>query len=1045
MSTALPEVGQLVDVRGARWIVTDVITQGLPRSSADDGTTEIQHAVTMQSMGEDRFGDELRVLWEIEPGTNKVPEQGLPKILDAKNMDDPSVLAAFIDALRWGAVTSADPTAYQAPFRSGAAVEAYQLEPLRRALSAPRTNLLLADDVGLGKTIEAGLVIQELLLRHRARSVIVVCPAGLVLKWQEEMREKFGLSFEVANSETMRDVRRRYGVHANPFVLFPRVIISMSWLPTPRAQRLMQSAFDVAHRPGRDSTVFDILVVDEAHHVAPSAPQRTGLRKAYAVDSQRTLAVRDLARRCEHRLFLSATPHNGYEESFTALLEMIDDHRFARGAEIDRQALAEIAVRRLKSDLPAGKFQLRKVEKLLVESSADEQAAYDRLVAMLARRQKAAKNGKAADIAALLLKKRFLSSPWAFARTASAYLEARRDGREPELPDYDDMLGDDASDIEEGRTEQPELDTLVDTQRLLDDLLAQDAADLKHLINWGRGYEARPDSRLQILIDFLDGEIRPDGTWSNERVVVFTEYVDTLEWIKGVLNTAGYGPDRLSVIHGQTPTEDREDIRLRFNADPTEHKVRILLATDAAGEGIDLQNYCHRLINFDVPFNPNRLEQRIGRIDRYGQEEVPIAWHFAATGKSSALDKDVDLLRRLVDKMQRVRTDLGSANEVLAPDVENELLGRVARTTKPARDSSTRAVTEMLKGERKLAGELTRIARDLGAVRERLHLHPANVRRVVDTALSLAGQPTLIDVGDSRTNAQVFDVPTSLSRSWLSATDDLEDRLTHARRRITFDETAVTDAPDLVNAHLGHPLVRLATRSLRQELWDPNPSINRVTAVVVPELLESFVAAVARFVLVGASGVRLHEEVFLAGTRLQRRQALGEELAEQLLASTLDNARLRTVSPSVTASLVDRWNAEINTEDGIRARVERAVSDRAARRLSELSADLADRREADLEHVDATFTRFRNTLDRSIEGMERAATEAKATLFELETSAYQRRRDIAEVRRRLDVLDDELDRERRGVESRYELPTPFPFSGALIFALTEADAKETIR
>lgn len=89
MSTALPEVGQLVDVRGARWIVTDVITQGLPRSSADDGTTEIQHAVTMQSMGEDRFGDELRVLWEIEPGTNKVPEQGLPKILDAKNMDDP--------------------------------------------------------------------------------------------------------------------------------------------------------------------------------------------------------------------------------------------------------------------------------------------------------------------------------------------------------------------------------------------------------------------------------------------------------------------------------------------------------------------------------------------------------------------------------------------------------------------------------------------------------------------------------------------------------------------------------------------------------------------------------------------------------------------------------------------------------------------------------------------------------------------------------------------------------------------------------------------
>ncbi len=120
--------------------------------------------------------------------------------------------------MRWGAVTSADPNRYQAPFWSGVNVEAYQLEPLRRALESPRTNLLLADDVGLGKTIEAGLVIQELLLRHRARTAVVVCPPSLSLKWQDEMRDKFGLDFTIVNSELMAQVRRTHGLHANPFL-----------------------------------------------------------------------------------------------------------------------------------------------------------------------------------------------------------------------------------------------------------------------------------------------------------------------------------------------------------------------------------------------------------------------------------------------------------------------------------------------------------------------------------------------------------------------------------------------------------------------------------------------------------------------------------------------------------------------------------------------------------------------------------------------------------------------------------------------------------
>ena len=248
----LPEQGQIVNVRGAAWAVADVRAQGLPRSPADEGEPGLTHVVQLQSLEEDRLDEELAVVWELEVGQTVAPDQGLPEPISPDGFDDPNTLAAFVDAVRWGAVTSADGSSFQAPFRSGANVEAYQLEPLRRALQSARTNLLLADDVGLGKTIEAGLVVQELLLRHRARSVIIVCPPSLSLKWQDEMREKFGLDFEIVNSELMARVRRSHGLNANPFRLFPRVIVSMAWLPSLRAQRLLRDVFaDVQrHRHG---------------------------------------------------------------------------------------------------------------------------------------------------------------------------------------------------------------------------------------------------------------------------------------------------------------------------------------------------------------------------------------------------------------------------------------------------------------------------------------------------------------------------------------------------------------------------------------------------------------------------------------------------------------------------------------------------------------------------------------------------------------------------------------------------------------------------
>ena len=181
--------------------------------------------------------------------------------------------------------------AFQAPFRSGATVEAYQLEPLRRALQSARTNLLLADDVGLGKTIEAGLVLQELLLRHRARSVIIVCPPSLSLKWQDEMREKFGLDFVIVNSELMAGVRRSHGCTPTRSGCSRGSSCRMAWLP--RAARPAAAAGRVRRRQDTGTArryAFDLLIVDEAHHVAPASPSAVAGCRGYAVDTQRTIA-----------------------------------------------------------------------------------------------------------------------------------------------------------------------------------------------------------------------------------------------------------------------------------------------------------------------------------------------------------------------------------------------------------------------------------------------------------------------------------------------------------------------------------------------------------------------------------------------------------------------------------------------------------------------------------------------------------------------------------------------------------------------------------
>lgn len=1035
----LPEPGQVVEVRGSTWAVAKVQAQGLPRSPADDSSAHLSHVVDLQSLDEDRLGEQLSVVWELEVGHTVSPPQGLPDVIIPEAFDDPTTLAGFVDAMRWGAVTSADPNRYQAPFWSGVNVEAYQLEPLRRALGAPRTNLLLADDVGLGKTIEAGLVIQELFLRHRARTAVIVCPPSLALKWQDEMREKFGLDFKIVNSDLMAQVRRTHGLHANPFQLFPRVIVSMAWLPQVRAQRLLRDVYAQATNPRTGKRfAFDILVVDEAHHVAPSSPSAAGGR-GYAVDTQRTVAVKQLADKCEHRLFLSATPHNGHPESFTALMEMIDPRRFSRGALLDSKALKDVTVRRLKSDLSGKGFKERIVSALDFTPSDGEQESFSLLDDIVTKSAQQNGTKPTGDIVTMLLKKRFLSSPFAFGMTLSHYLSSKA-GRGLWEDDYDDVFGEGQADEEEGLWEQDEAERLRESKGS-DPLVAADPRQLESLMEWGLSYESRADSRLDRLIGFLDAVCRPDGkTWSNERVVIFTEYAHTVDWLTRVLRQRGYVEERLAVIQGSTKPEDREYIRSQFTADPAKEPVRVLLATDAAGEGIDLQTHCHRLVNFDIPFNPSRLEQRIGRIDRYGQTEEPQVFHFVPVAGASTYASDVDFMSRIARKIAQVKYDLGSANQVVGEEIQTHFARRTPTKVKSKGVDTNEVINAALAGGMELNSRLTQLEQGYDASRTEMHLDPANLRRVVDTALRINHQSLLAPNHEfaQDTDAEVFDLP-PLTSGWHDTVRGLDTRLNPGvQRPITFDADAAEGRDDVVYVHLGHPIVQKAQRLLRRSLWSVDSPLNRVTAVVVDDLEESFVAAVTRMVLVGRGGIRLHEEVFLAGVRVKGRRAMAEEKAEAALDKALDREGLALAQPQVRDQLCDLWNVP---DAPLRVRLEESMRARADRRHDLVLQQLAKRQDADTQRAHEIFAAFRTNLRDSLNSLKAAEEEAQGQLFADPDQQRQWRRDVEAMTRRLEELDDEEAREIAAITDRYADVKPHTTAAAVVFALTRDDAE----
>jgi Helicase conserved C-terminal domain/SNF2-related domain len=943
LASSAPRLGDFVELRGRPWLVEGTEDKG-------SGLTALQ----LSCISDDAQGERLDVVWEAEIAPGLLEDDVWARV-GQNGADDPAVFAAYLRTLKWNTATAADRDLFQAPFRAGIRLDAYQLLPLRKALRLPRVNLLIADDVGLGKTIEAGLILRELLLRRRIDFTVVAAPPSMTLQWQDELEAKFGLAFTIIDRERLADLRRLRGFAVNPWSTGSRFIISHRLLP----DETYVAGLRALLHPFRSRA---LLILDEAHHAAPAS----GVR--YAVDSQFTKAARELAALFEHRLFLSATPHNGHSNSFSSLLEMLDPQRFTRGVEVRPRDLEPVMVRRLKSDLRwlGEAFPERVVEPIVLTDlpEAVPELALARTLSAygaLRARRIARLPPRAAAQAKLVfvgLQQRLLSSVAAFARTLSVHRRAleeelgKADGatsvdapgavaqgfvRDPGLVDEQLPLEIEEADAE--KTINADEDAATETASALgnagavgDELRAELQA-VDAMLDLAKQYAQRPDARVAWLVEWIRRHMMQDGRWNERRLILFTEFEDTRRWLERRLLEALDGTDRIDervgVFTGATGTDRREAVKRAFNADPAVEPLRILICTDAAREGINLQTHCHDLIHVDLPWNPSRLEQRNGRIDRKLQ---PAEQVFCRYFRYAQREEDI-VLEALVWKTERIRTQLGSAGQVIEERIAARLAssgierGQATALAEAVRDEAdygrlSCARAEMDDEEQARRVRLLRDLDDLRKIlersRERVGVTAQELEQVVGVALGRAGasltEAKATPVGTIDTFRFDPGAPAFANDpGWLDAFDDLRRRPRQRGEALGVWRRAVpiravsfappilpdgTDATDVVQVHLEHRLVRrLLSRFLSLGFQS---KLERICVIFGPGA-QPRVVVLGRLALYGAGAARLHEEMILTtavwteadrATRpLRPLGARGEDATLEQLERALSDAR----------------------------------------------------------------------------------------------------------------------------------------------------------
>jgi len=476
----------------------------------------------------------------------------------------------------------------------------FQLDPAHRVLQQLRPRLLIADTVGLGKTLEAGILTAELIRRGRARRILVVTTKSMMRQFQQEFWNRFTIALTRLDSVGIQRIRRQIPANHNPFSYYDRTIISVDTLKR-----------DSEYRHYLESAWWDLIIIDEAHNVS---------YKGNRTQSNRLADL--LAQRSDALILLTATPHNGKKESFASLVRMLDPTVLPPKADYTRDDVAHLFIRRFKSDVReqmTQDFPERQVFKLSAQASPTENLAFD----TLAELKLASDGGGARDGAMLfrtVLEKALFSSPAACLQTLKERIR-RLESRDPAHPD---------------------LTPLRDLQGLVQAIEPAQFSKLQHLI-----------AQLKS-----DSHWRWDGHTANDRLVLFTERIETLKFLQQHLPVAlGLKDNAVAILHGQLPDQDIQQTVEDFGR--THSPLRLLIASDVASEGLNLHYQSHRLIHFDIPWSLMVFQQRNGRVDRYGQTQPPKIGYLYTQPHNERVRGDLRYLEILIEKDEQAAKNIG--------------------------------------------------------------------------------------------------------------------------------------------------------------------------------------------------------------------------------------------------------------------------------------------------------------------------------------------------------------------------------------------------
>jgi superfamily II DNA or RNA helicase len=533
-------------------------------------------------------------------------------------------------------------------------------------LKLGRVRFLLADDAGAGKTIMAGLLIRELELRGLAERILIVCPANLTFQWQRELKEKFGATFQVIKGH---DIREQFGIN--------------QWLE----QHRIITSLDLAKRedilPGLRQVRWDLVIVDEAHRMSAADESHKSLR--YKLGE----LLRDTT---DHLLLLTATPHKGDPQNFSLFLQLLDADAYADVKSI-REAMnrrrAPFYLRRTKEAMiyfperqPDGTWAAKPIftrripHTVTFQIDGDEFALYQEVTQFIKRESRRAAEesndprARAIGFLMSLYQRRLASSAYAVRcslekrarRLEEALKRAHELAREapPDLPDVDEL-----EEMDEAERERVEQMIEAVTLAKNNEQVRREVEELRQLAQKAQAVEA---SGKEAKLAKLNALLRERGFFDNpdQRLLIFTEFKDTLDYLVAQLKAWGF---RVGFIHGGMKIGSRNEpgTRLYVEQQFREGAIQVLVATEAAGEGINLQ-VCNILFNYDIPWNPNRLEQRMGRIHRYGQRKDCLIFNFVAANTIEGR-----VLEQLLEKLQKIRDALDDdavfnvVGEVLTP------------------------------------------------------------------------------------------------------------------------------------------------------------------------------------------------------------------------------------------------------------------------------------------------------------------------------------------------------------------------------------------